>query len=179
MITGHLIPSLAAAFVIFHTGLAAGQDALPAPAPEAAPPAKAAPPPFPSGGTGPLTGNPRPPDACMSGFVRLRHEAERRGRLVKAAADRKAPREEACKLVSSFGEAENRMVTYVETNAARCAIQQQIVEKLRDGRKKTEALQQKICAAVPQVHWRSPDGLVRVSGIGDPENRRRFRFMSL
>src|SRR4030095_1756932 len=38
-------------------------------------------------------------DACHKGFAKLRDEAERRGRLVKEASNRKAPREEAWGLI--------------------------------------------------------------------------------
>jgi hypothetical protein len=73
----------------------------------------------------------------MTRFAPLRDEAERRGRLVKAAADRKAPKEEACRLVTHYGEAEARLLDYVEANAGRSAIPQPLVDKIRTTRKET------------------------------------------
>ena len=35
----------------------------------------------------------------MTGFVPLRQQAEARGKLIKAASERHAPPEEACKLI--------------------------------------------------------------------------------
>jgi hypothetical protein len=88
-------------------------------------------------------------DDCHKGFAALRDEAERRGRLVKAASDRRAPREEACQLIGSFSEAELRMVRYVEANSAKCGLQQ-VAVRLKTGHLKTEEMYRRICA-VPGV----------------------------
>ena len=88
-------------------------------------------------------------DACHKGFAALRDEAERRGRLVKAASERKAPREEACQFIGSFSEAEIKMVRYVEANAAKCGLQH-VAARLRAGQMKTEEMYRRICA-VPGV----------------------------
>lgn len=79
----------------------------------------------------------------------LRDEAERRGRLVKAASDRRAPREEACQFIGSFSEAELEMLRYVEANAVKCGLQQ-VAARLRAGAIKTEEMYHRICA-VPGV----------------------------
>lgn len=134
MITGRLISSLAVAFVIVHAGWGS------------APRANAAPP-FASDGTGPRAGNPRSTNACISGFTPLRDEAERRGKQVKAAANRKAPKEEACRLVTRYAEAEARLLDYVEANARRCVIPRHDVDQIRTGRKRTQALLLKVCDA--------------------------------
>ena len=88
-------------------------------------------------------------DICHNGFAALRDEAERRGRLVKAASDRRAPREEACQFIGSFSEAELKMLSYVEANAVRCGLQQ-VAARLRAGAIKTEEMYRRICA-VPGV----------------------------
>ena len=82
-----------------------------------------APSPFHRNGAAPVSGGgfgggPPPPsagasDACMKGFVPLREEAEKRGKMIKAASERKAPPDEACKLIGNFGEAEVKMINYV------------------------------------------------------------------
>jgi len=87
---------------------------------------------FPVNGAAPITGSaferaPAPPsqssvDECMKGFVPLREEAEKRGKLIKAAGERHAPPDEACKLITSFGQSEVKMINYVETRAAKCGI---------------------------------------------------------
>ncbi|MGQ0681736.1 hypothetical protein [Bradyrhizobium sp.] len=112
--------------------------------------------PFPSQGAAPFAGVPQGPtagasDACMKGFVPLRQEAEKRGKLIKAASDRKASPDEACKLIGNFSAAEVKMIKYVEANAQKCGIPQQITDQIRAGHKNTEALQQKVCGVAQQM----------------------------
>jgi hypothetical protein len=42
----------------------------------------------------------------MKGFVPLREEAEKRGKMIKAASEQHASPDEACKLIKNFGQAE-------------------------------------------------------------------------
>jgi hypothetical protein len=172
-----LIVPLTAAAVTFHAGHVFAQAAFPAPLPNqsaaaggaspfppvngAAPSASiGAPAPFPTEGAAPVSkgfsGPPPqaaggPADACMKGFVPLREEAERRGKLIKAASDRKAPPDEACKLIGNFGQAELKMIKYVETNSAKCGIPPQIAEQLKNGHKNTEKMQKQVCAVAQQA----------------------------
>ncbi len=129
----------------------------------------AAPGSFPVNGAAPITGAaferpPAPPsqagpsDACMKGFVPLREEAEKRGKLIKAASDRHAPPDEACKLIGNFGQAELNMIKYVETNSAKCGIPPQISDQLKNGHKNTEKMQKKVCAVAQQAQQRGPAG---------------------
>ncbi|MEH2577571.1 MULTISPECIES: hypothetical protein [unclassified Bradyrhizobium] len=177
-----LIVPLTAAVVTVHAGQAFAQGAFPAPLPNqsaapanspfppvngAAPSASVgAPSPFPSQGAAPVSrGFSGPPpqasgsaDACMQGFVPLREEAERRGKLIKAASDRKAPPDEACKLIGNFGQAELKMIKYVETNSAKCGIPPQIADQLKNGHKNTEKMQKQVCAVAQQAQARGPAG---------------------
>jgi hypothetical protein len=133
-----------------------------------APPAAASP--FPSSGAGPVTGTQfeRPPsaapqaggaqDACMKSFIPLREEAEKRGKQIKAASDRHAPPAEACKLIQNFGQAELKMIKYIETNSAKCGIPPQISDQLKTGHKNTEAMQKKVCDVAQQAQTRGPAG---------------------
>jgi hypothetical protein len=86
----------------------------------------------------------------MKGFVPLREEAEKRGKMIKAASDRKASPEEACKLIKNFGQAEVKMLKYVEVNSAKCGIPPQIADQLRNGHKNTEKMQTQICNVAQQ-----------------------------
>ena len=137
-----LIVPLTAAVVSLHAGHVFAQGAFPAPLPsQSAAPASASPfPPVngvtgapmqsaapagpsvfdrgaaPTGGMAPAGGPPQAgggADACMKGFVPLREEAEKRGKMIKAASDRKASPDEACKLIKNFGQAELKMINYV------------------------------------------------------------------
>jgi hypothetical protein len=124
---------------------------------------------FPVQGAAPITGSafergPAPPsqagpaDECMKGFVPLREEAEKRGKLIKAASERHAPAEEACKLIGNFSQAEIKMIKYVEGHAAKCGIPPQIEDQLKNGHKNTEGMQQKVCAVAQQQQQRGPAG---------------------
>lgn len=184
MIIRQFIAPLAVAALALSAGQAAAQGAFPAPLPgqtSAAPssspfppvngaPATAAAPSsaFPSagapafGGGGGFQQRPMaapqggPPDSCMKEFVPLREEAERRGKLIKAASDRKAPPDEACKLIGNFGQAELKMIKYVEAHAASCGIPPQIADQLKAGHKNTDQLQKKVCSVAQQMQQRGP-----------------------
>jgi hypothetical protein len=99
-----------------------------------------------------------PPENCMKEFVPLREEAERRGKLIKAASDRHASPDEACKLIGNFGQAEIKMIKYVEAHSASCGIPAQIADQLKSGHKGTEALQKKVCNVAQQMQQRGPAG---------------------
>ena len=90
-------------------------------------------------------------DVCMKGFVPLREEAEKRGKLIKEASDRKAPPDEACKLIGNFSTVEAKMIKYVETNAQKCGIPAQVADQMKAGHKNTEALHQKVCGVAQQM----------------------------
>ena len=171
-----LIVLLTVAVFAVHAGQAFAQGAFPAPLPGQAAPSNASPfPPvngaapaasaprtsFPVTGAAPVTGSaferaPAPPsqagssDECMQGFVPLREEAEKRGKLIKAASDRHASPDEACKLIGNFGQSEIKMIKYVESHAAKCGIPQQIADQLKNGHKNTESMQKKVCAVAQQ-----------------------------
>ena len=182
-----LIVPLTVAVVSVHAGQAIAQGAFPAPLPNqggvikndpafppvngAAPAASVGAPPsssFPVNGAAPVTGSafergPASPTAgpseeCMKGFLPLREEAEKRGKLIKAASDRRAPPDEACKLIGSFAQSEVKMIKYVESHAAKCGIPQQISDQLKTGHKSTEAMQQKVCQVAQQQQQKGPSG---------------------
>jgi hypothetical protein len=90
------------------------------------------------------------PESCTAEFIPLREEAERRSRLIKAASDRHAPPDEACRLFASFSAAEIQMIKYVEAHAASCGIPAEIAEKLKASHKGTEGVQKNVCALAEQ-----------------------------
>jgi hypothetical protein len=116
---------------------------------------------FPTNGAAPIGGagafSAAPPTQagpgpdCMKGFTPLREEAEKRGKLIKAASDRHAPPDEACKLIKNFGQAELKMIKYVETNAAKCGIPPSIGAQMKESHKNTESMQTKVCNVAQQM----------------------------
>jgi hypothetical protein len=129
-----------------------------------APPAS----PFPSGGAAPITGGfsappPQgggggPAQECMKQFIPLREEAEKRGKMIKAASDRKAGPDVACGLIKNFAQAEAKMITYVEKNSERCRIPEQVTDQLKGGHKNTEALLTRVCTMAQQIQQHGPAG---------------------
>jgi hypothetical protein len=127
---------------------------------------------FPVNGAAPIGGGPSaspfggppagptggPSEACMKSFIPLREEAEKRGKLIKAASDRHAPPDEACKLIGNYSQAEFKMMKYVEANAAKCGIPPQVPDQLKAGHKNTEALLDKVCNVAKQVKARGGGG---------------------
>jgi hypothetical protein len=117
--------------------------------------------PFEGGGSGFAPAGPSqggPSDDCMKGFMPLRTEAEKRGKLIKAASERHAAPDEACKLIGSFGQAEIKMIKYVETHTTQCGIPQQVIEQLKTGHKNTENMQQRVCSMAQQAQQHGPAG---------------------
>jgi hypothetical protein len=174
-----LIVPLTVAIVTLHASQGFAQGAFPAPLPGKAgaandpafPPVNgAAPAPSfgaaPASGGFPAAGSPfaapptqaGPSDDCMKGFLPLREEAEKRGKLIKIASDHHAPPTEACKLIGNFSQSEIKMIKYVEAHAAKCGIPPQIADQLKGGHKNTEAMQQKVCAVAQQMQQRGPAG---------------------
>ena len=179
MIIRRLIMPLTMAVVTAHASQGLAQGAFPAPLPGQAAPNNASPfPPvngaaptasvgaapssFPVQGAAPITGSqfergPAPPSQagpandCMKAFVPLRDEAEKRGKLIKAASDRHAPPDEACKLIGNFAQAELKMIKYIEVHSTKCGIPPQISEQLKNGHKNTENLLKKVCAVAQQA----------------------------
>jgi hypothetical protein len=94
----------------------------------------------------------------MKGFVPLREDAEKRGKLIKAAGERHAPPAEACKLIAGYGQAEVKMIAYIESHAAKCGIPPQVADQLKNGHKNTEGMQQKVCAVAQQQQQKGPAG---------------------
>jgi hypothetical protein len=167
-----LLPLLALAAGLLSMERAPAQAPFPAPLPDTAgktdpglPPATGMPNSFPGVSALPLGGGgfegglqPRPTADCMTDFIPLREEAERRGRLIKAASERHAPRDEACRLISDFERAEAGMINYVEAHRQSCAISQQVSSQLGNGHKATEALLKKVCVAAEHERTWPPKG---------------------
>lgn len=176
-----LILPLTLAAIAVGAGDACAQGAFPAPLPGQAAPSGASPfPPvngaptgasvgstqgsFPVNGAAPIGGGmmgggppPQasgPPDVCMKEFVPLREEAEKRGKLIKAASDRHATPDEACKLIRSFSQSEIKMIKFIESHATKCGIPAQVGDQLKNGHKNTENMQTKVCTVAAQVQQR-------------------------
>ena len=70
--------------------------------------------------------------------------------VAAVAATTEAIAAEACKLIESFGQAEVKMIKYVEANGTKCGIPPQIPEQLKKGHLNTETMQKKVCTMAQQ-----------------------------
>jgi hypothetical protein len=95
---------------------------------------------------------------CMKEFMPLREEAEKRGKMLKAASDRHAPPDEACKLIRNYGQAEQKMISYVQSHSSKCGIPAQVSDQLKAGHKNTETMATKICQVAQQAQQARPAG---------------------
>jgi hypothetical protein len=96
------------------------------------------------GGPG-MGGGGMPP--CMAEFTKLREDVEKKGKAAKAASERKVGREEMCKYITTYFEAEAKWVKYTETNVQVCGIPVQIANQLKQVHSNTGETKQKICSA--------------------------------
>ncbi|MGX9427023.1 MULTISPECIES: hypothetical protein [Bradyrhizobium] len=154
-----IAPLTAATIVAFIGDGARAQGTFPAPLPGQAAPGQPvengnAPPanfvsPFPFGGAPLVAVAPQEaiPDQCKQEFSSLRAEVEERGRLIRAAAARRASSGEACKLIDNYNRAESKLIDYVESRAAKCRFPTDMGDRLKNGHKTTEAIQKKTCTA--------------------------------
>ena len=57
---------------------------------------------------GGFSGGGGPPPECVTQFTSLRAEVEKRGMAAKTASEKRASREEMCKLVTAYGDADTK-----------------------------------------------------------------------
>ncbi len=163
MMTYHLIALSVLTAATMSLDAAVAQGGFPAPLPSQ------------SAATGsptaaPLAGvTPAPSSECTKGFIPLREDAEKKGKLIKAAGDRHAAPEETCMLIASYAAAEIKMMNYVEANT-QCGIPAQVADQLKAAHKTTEALRMRVCAAAEQALHRGPR--LPVGDFPDPVNGR-------
>jgi hypothetical protein len=155
VIIRRLIVPLTTAVLAFHAIEAHAQSAFPVPLPgaSAAPSAVIE-------GAPPVGGFPQPgapqaavsSDDCTNGILPLRQEAEKRGAMIKAASDRHASPDEACKLIGNYAQNEIKMMKYIESHTQQCGIPAQVGEQLRGAHRNTENMLKKVCDAAKQQH---------------------------
>lgn len=125
-----------------------------------------------------MSPSPEEQAACLKAFIPLREDAERKGKMIKAARERHAPPAQTCKLISSYNTAEVKMIKYLEANSAQCGTQPSasLLEQLKAGHKNTERLRNRTCALAERIDrpTRTSDGPVWIDDRGDPAFRRHF-----
>ena len=103
----------------------------------------------PSQGFEPMTPQAAPQQTppCFKDFMALRQDAEKRGAAIKAAGERKASAQEACKLFNALMTSQRKMLKYVEANSTWCGIPAQVLTQLKEGDKQVTQARDRICQA--------------------------------
>jgi len=70
--------------------------------------------------------------------------------------------------ITNFGQAEIKMIKYVESHAAKCGIPPQVSDQLKLGHKNTESMKTKVCAVAQQMQQREPAGPSLSEVLGSP-----------
>ena len=84
---------------------------------------------------------------CMTAFLPLRSEAERRAETLKSAVAHKVTPDKLCPLFKSFSEAEGKVVKYATANQAQCGIPPDAVAQMKTNHGKTLQIRDRVCAA--------------------------------
>jgi hypothetical protein len=134
---------------------AAWPSAAPA-APQQAWPSNAPPAPGGFGGpVGPPMGMGGPPQMnatqqeCMREFTADREAVEKHGQAAKAGQEKHVTREEMCKLVTVYSNAEVKWIKFSETNMTKCGIPKEVVGQLKGVHAHTAQAQKALCSAGP------------------------------
>ena len=64
-------------------------------------------------------------------FPALREDAEKSAAQIRAAGERKAPREEVCPLFKSFAAKEAKMLKFLETNQTVCGVPPDVINQVK------------------------------------------------
>jgi hypothetical protein len=180
----HLRVALLAAALLIGLGAAAQAQMIVGPA---AGPGPAAPPPGSTGmivgpsAPGPMTGPAMGPGAapgmppCMSQFLPMRAEAEKRAGALQAGINKKKAPPEICQLFRSFSEAEAKVVKYAVANQTGCGIPPDAVAQMKKNHAKTNEVRDKVCSVAEKPAQPAGPNLGEALGFGSLPNAETTR----
>lgn len=85
---------------------------------------------------------------CYREFTPLKEEAEKRGKAIQAATQRKekASREEVCALFKNYSAAEAKLVKFIKDNSQSCGIPPEAATQMKANHDRTLRTQNQICS---------------------------------
>lgn len=86
---------------------------------------------MPSAPMSPFGAQPQQPPAACQNLMALRDDTQKAGGALKAASERKAPPEEACKLFKTFVAAESKMIKALEENSQVCGVPAEAIKQVK------------------------------------------------
>jgi hypothetical protein len=176
--------ALLAAALLIGTGTAAHTQMIVGPA---VGPGPAAPPPGSTGmivgpaAPGPMTGPAMGPGAapgmppCMSQFLPMRAEAEKRAGMLQAGINKKKAPPEICQLFRSFSEAEAKVVKYAVANQTGCGIPPDAVAQMKKNHAKTNEVRDRVCSVADKPAQPPGPNLGEALGFGSLPNAETTR----
>jgi hypothetical protein len=126
-----------------------------APWPAAAQPEQPGPQMMPAGPAGPpMQGMQGPPpnefqQKCLQQFTVYREEVEKRGMAAKAAGEKHVTREEMCKMVTVYSDAEVKWIKFSVDNMSKCGIPKGAIDQIKGAHSHTAEARKKICEGGP------------------------------
>jgi hypothetical protein len=103
------------------------------------------------GGPGMAPGGSAGMPPCMSQFLPMRAEAEKRAGVLQAGINHKKPRPEICQLFRSFSDAEEKVVKFATANQVGCGIPPDAVAMMKKNHVKTAEVRDRVCAEGPKT----------------------------
>jgi hypothetical protein len=82
-------------------------------------------------------------------FPALREDVEKGAAVIKAAAARKASREEVCPIFKVFAVKEAKMVAFLETNQKLCGVPPNVITSMKTNHATTIRIRNTVCSAAP------------------------------
>jgi hypothetical protein len=150
-------------------------------------PGPAAPPPGSTGmivapaGPGPMTGPAMGPGGapgmppCMSQFLPMRAEAEKRAGVLQAGINKKKSPAEICQLFRGFSEAEAKVVKFAAANQTGCGIPPDAVAQMKKNHAKTNEVRDKVCSVAEKPAQPAGPNLGEALGFGSLPNAETTR----
>jgi hypothetical protein len=91
----------------------------------------------------------QPPPSCQK-LLTLRDETQKAGGALKAAGEKKAPPEEACKLFKVFVAAETRMIKGLEEHAQMCGVPPDAIKSVKAQHVGVTKMAKQVCDSAAQ-----------------------------
>ncbi len=91
----------------------------------------------------------QPPAACQNLLV-MRDETQKAGQALRAASEKKAPPEEACKLFKVFVAAESKMIKGLEEGSQLCGVPADAIKQVKAQHVNVSKMAKQVCDAAAQ-----------------------------
>jgi hypothetical protein len=99
------------------------------------------------GGGGAPTGD----QAVCAKFPEIRAETEKAAGVIRAAGEKKLPREEVCPLFQKFAASEGKMLKFLSDNQRNCGVPAEAIKTVKVNHARTLQMRTAVCSAAPRM----------------------------